>query len=170
LGINPEYNTSSIPAISTIWSTPGTEFFTEEADTPPPSITSFDVNTNFINKVHKTKKPRTGLFVKQGKLTNESWLCLCELSCALWIYAHPFTIFANSLIAHSAINLGEKGKVASHTNVYPRMDASAELPNNDIACSDEFTGKDFHTAPLARTIPPVTTRPLSFLMGHGLPS
>jgi len=52
LGVNPEDNTAAIPAIAAIWTAPGPIFFAEEANTAFATVSSFDKDTDFVNKVH----------------------------------------------------------------------------------------------------------------------
>jgi hypothetical protein len=70
------------------------------------------------------------------------------------------------VIVHDAVDQGKQCEVPAHTDVSSRVNACAELANDDIACTDGFSAEDFDPAPLPLAIAPVSGASSSFLMCH----
>jgi hypothetical protein len=60
LRVSTEDNAATISTVAAIGSSARPVFLAEETDAPAPAIPGFRVNPNFIDKVHKCKKPLAG--------------------------------------------------------------------------------------------------------------
>jgi len=88
----------------------------------------------------------------------------------LRINTDTFTIFSYTLVANNPFDFRKDSKIPPHPNVNSWVNSGPDLPNDNITCSGKLTSENFNAAPLARTIPTVPGRSLSFFMSHGLSS
>jgi hypothetical protein len=81
-------------------------------------------------------------------------------------YVNPLALTVEPVIVHNAVDQGKQREVPAHADVSPRVNARAELANNDIACAHGFSAENFDAAPLSLAIAPITGASSSFLMCH----
>jgi hypothetical protein len=74
-----------------------------------------------------------------------------------WIDTDPAFVAAVAFVFHNTIDLGEDREIASQAYIAPRMDSGAELPHEDVAGLNRFTGINFYSATLPWTIPSVAS-------------
>ena len=68
---------------------------------------------------------------------------------------------------HDAVDQCEQREIFPLPHAASRVERIADLPNQNIARHNRFTGKPLHTAALTGRITSVAARALTFLMCHG---
>jgi hypothetical protein len=99
------------------------------------------------------KKPRTGLF-DIAKLPS------------LRQHAHSLSLLIETIVEDDTVDLRKQCKVAPHSDIFPRVNARAELPHNDISGAHAFSTKYLHPTPLALAVSSVAGTPPRLFMSH----
>ena len=149
----------AVAAVAAVRAASGAVLFAQEADTALAAVTRLDKNPNLINKAHTTKKAPCGASQKRGVSEQEA-LSRRSDGIRRWldrIHADPFSVSFHPFETDRAVNLGKNRIIPPHADVYARINAGAELTDNDIASLGVLAAKEFHTTPLARTVASIPT-------------
>src|SRR6185295_18794098 len=80
--------------------------------------------------------------------------------------AHLAPVLANALVAHDAVDLREEREVAPAADVAARVDAGADLADEDVPGARDLTGVHLDAAALSLAVAAVAAAALSFFMRH----
>jgi hypothetical protein len=81
-------------------------------------------------------------------------------------YVNPLSFLVETVVPHDSVDLGEQREVPTHTNVLPRVNARANLSNNNIAGPHCFAAEYLNSPSLPLAIASVARTSSGFLMGH----
>jgi len=80
--------------------------------------------------------------------------------------ADPLSFLVEPIIEDNAVDLGEQRKVPAHAHVLTRVDAGAELPDNDISRPHGLTAENLYPSSLSLAVSSVTGTPAGLFMCH----
>src|SRR5437773_6588761 len=128
---------------------------------PSPAMTLILTSSmNFIGylksiiALSQTKKsPEQGLFGRAAKPL-------------LRQHADSLSFLVEAVKVNHAIDLREQGEVSPHANVFTRMNARANLADDDISRAHGLTAENLHSAPLFLAVAPVAGTSSRFLVCH----
>ena len=84
----------------------------------------------------------------------------------LGVDTHLFFISSFLLIFYDPINSGKKGVILSHPYIFPRMNPSPFLTDQDVPCLDPLPTKSFDAQSLSGTVSAVPRTSSCFLVCH----
>jgi len=80
--------------------------------------------------------------------------------------ADPLSFLVEPIIKDDTVDLGEQREVPAHSHVLARVDARAELPDEDIPGAHSFSTKNFYSSSLSLAVAPVARTSSGLFMSH----
>src|SRR5262245_49477006 len=79
---------------------------------------------------------------------------------------NSLAFLVESVVTNNSVDLGEQRKVPTHADVFSRVNASPQLPDNNVAGPNCFATESLQPASLPSAVATVTGTSSGFLMGH----
>src|SRR5262249_43641283 len=143
----------------------GTNFSRRKLTQPrPPSPAMTRILTSSINFI---SHQRAHHYVSPAKKKPRKGLSRFELRRALGRRdVNALAFLVESVVTNNSVDLGEQRKVPTHADVFSRVNASPQLPDNNVAGPNCFATEYLHPASLPLAVATVTGTSSGFLMCH----
>jgi hypothetical protein len=103
---------------------------------------------------NKKKAPKGAFsFVRSSKSLNRE-------------HNHPLSLFVLALVTHDAVGQREQRVVTAHADVLSRVNACAELADDNVACAHGLAAENFHSPPLSLAVAPVARAAAGLFVCH----
>lgn len=138
MNICPKDNVPAFSSITSVGAALGNKLFSPKTDAPIPTITRLHKDLRFIDKLHLCFWKLKGIRLGSGGG-----------------YTHLFSISSPLPVFHNAFDFGKEGIIPSHPYVFPGMDSSSYLTNQDTSGLDLFSAEPFDAQTLSSAVPAI---------------
>jgi hypothetical protein len=81
-------------------------------------------------------------------------------------HVNPLSFLVESVVPNNSVDLREQRKVPTHSDILSRVNASPQLPDNNVAGPHRFATEYLDPASLPLAVASVAGTSSGFLMGH----